>query len=146
MGLRALIAFQIALQVCVGLQIINGPKWPHMDMNMDMDWKPDMDMKMDIDWKPWDDDNKVSQDWKLWDLPAANNLGGKEEQGSFVKPHSEERKPSVLLKKKLDGGHPTVNQNLTSDLGASCSCGKLLLSSLGPAANYQPQAMGTYTM
>ena len=110
-----------------------------MDMNMDMDWKPDMDVKMDMDWKPWDDDNKVSQKWNLWDLPK-KNFGGE------AKLHSEEKKPSGLPTKKLDGDHETVTQNLTSDLGASCSCGKLLLSSLGPAASFQPQAMGTYTM
>merc|ERR550534_593572 len=49
--------------------------------------------------------------------------------------------------KGQSGGPPPV-QNLTSEVqvGASCSCGKVLLSSLGPAANFQPQAMGTYTM
>ena len=149
MGLQVLIAFQIALQVCMGLQIISGPKWH------DVEW--DIDNEISQDWTKWDlPDKKLggeegqdgesegSQEWKPWVLPK-KKIGG-EGQGSFANPHSEERTPWVLPKKKLDGGDPLVAQNLTSDLGASCSCGKVLLSSLGPAANFQPQAMGTYTM
>ena len=147
MGLQVLIAFQIALQVCMGLQIISGPKW------QDVEW----DNEVSQDWKQWDlpdkklggeegkdDESEGSQKWKPWVLPKMKISG--EVQGSFAKPHSEERKPWVLPKKKLDGGHQLATKNLTSDLGASCSCGKVLLSSLGPAANFQPQAMGTYTM
>ena len=48
--------------------------------------------------------------------------------------------------KGQSGGSPPVIQNLTSEVGTSCSCGKVLLSSLGAAASYQLQAMGTYTM
>merc|ERR1711934_268441 len=72
-------------------------------------------------------------------------LGGEEGQDDASE-GSQEWKPWVLPKSKLDGGHQLVSQNMTSALGASCSCGKVLLSSLGPAANFQPQAMGTYTM
>merc|ERR1711934_1256690 len=72
-------------------------------------------------------------------------LGGEEGQDDASE-GSQEWKPWVLPKKKLDGGHPLVAQSLTSDLSASCSCAKVLLSSLGPAATFQPQAMGTYTM
>ena len=86
MSLQALITFQMALQVCMGLQIISAIKSPSVP--------------------------------EQWDI----------------------------IPKVQGGGHPPVIQNLTSDLGASCSCGKVLLSSLGPAANFQPQAMGTYTM
>merc|ERR1712032_1403360 len=123
MGLQVLIAFQLALQVCMGLQIISGPKWHDVE---------------------WDIDNEISQDWKHWDLPK-KKLDG-EGQGSLANPHSEEKTPWVLPKKKLDGGDPLVTQSQTSSLGASCSCAKVLLSSLGPAANFQPQAMGNYTM
>eukprot|EP00092_Neocalanus_flemingeri_P036020 GFUD01039219.1.p1 GENE.GFUD01039219.1~~GFUD01039219.1.p1 ORF type:complete len:179 (+),score=42.17 GFUD01039219.1:81-617(+) len=48
-----------------------------------------------------------------------------------------------LVEAKVDalgGAHPPMH-NLTS----SCSCDKLLLSSLGPAAISQPKVMGIYT-
>jgi len=120
------------------------------DVHTIVEW----DNEVSQDWKQWDkklggeegkdDESEGSQKWKPWVLPKMKISG--EVHGSFAKPHSEERKPRVLPEKKLDGGDPLVAQNLTSDLGASCSCGKVLLSSLGPAANFQPQAMGTYTM
>ena len=89
MSFQVLITFQIALQVCMGLQVISGQE---------------------------SQDVRLPDYWKLWALARSG------------------------------GGHPPVTQNLTSDLAASCSCGKVLLSSLGPAANFQPQAMGTYTL
>eukprot|EP00092_Neocalanus_flemingeri_P058106 GFUD01069195.1.p1 GENE.GFUD01069195.1~~GFUD01069195.1.p1 ORF type:complete len:194 (-),score=51.80 GFUD01069195.1:122-703(-) len=48
-----------------------------------------------------------------------------------------------LVEAKVDpsGGAIPPMQNLTS----SCSCDKLLLSSLGPAAIFQPKVMGIYT-
>ena len=44
----------------------------------------------------------------------------------------------------LGGAAPPPPTALTSSY-SSCSCSKLLLSSLGPAATYQPNAMGIYT-
>lgn len=130
----------------MGLQIISGPKW------QDVEW--DIDNEISQDWKQWDlpdggeegqdDASEGSQEWKPWVLPKKKIDG--EGHGSFADPHSEGRSPWVFPKKKLDGGHQLVAQSLTSALGASCSCAKVLLSSLGPAANFQPQAMGTYTM
>ena len=106
-SLQALITFQIALQVCMGLQIIRG------SYNGD---------ELGIAYQKMRDDltkgNYIHQ--KVWDDLSQNGKG----QG---------------------GGHPPV-LNLTSDVGTSCSCGKVLISSLGPAANFQPQAMGTYSM
>merc|ERR1719186_179977 len=50
-----------------------------------------------------------------------------------------------VVKAKVDtiGGAPPPIHNLTSS--SSCPCDKLLLSSLGPAATFQPKVMGIYT-
>ena len=42
----------------------------------------------------------------------------------------------------LGGAPPPVNNNTTPD---SCTCNKLLLSSLGVAASLQPKMMGFYS-
>ena len=138
MSLRALITFQIALQVCMGLQIISGSER--------------QDTKSDG--SPWlsnlkEMENNLSRNIKVLSLPK--DFGGLK---GVDNPKENKREDQGVWKevvinqneKRQGGGPPPVLQNLTSDLGASCSCGKVLLSSLGPAANFQPQAMGTYTM
>ena len=49
---------------------------------------------------------------------------------------------------RLGGGHPPPPLPLTavSNQTASCACQKVLLSSLGPAAQYLPGAMGLYQL
>ena len=45
----------------------------------------------------------------------------------------------------VSGGAPPPPPTALTSSFSSCSCSKLLLSSLGPAATYQPNAMGIYT-
>ena len=128
-SLQALITFQIALQVCMGLQIISGSDmWDDLEKGNQKMWDgiANRNQKMGDGFakglrKKWDDIEKGNdRHHKDWDDLSQNEKG-------------------------QSGGPPPV-LNLTSEVGASCSCGKVLLSSLGPAANFQPQAMGTYTM
>ena len=43
------------------------------------------------------------------------------------------------------GGAPPPALNSSELARASCPCNRILVSSLGPAAQAQPQAMGVYT-
>ena len=46
---------------------------------------------------------------------------------------------NVVLSQQYGGGSPPPLTRKTA-----CGCKRILLSSLGPAAQYQPQAMGIY--
>ena len=48
-----------------------------------------------------------------------------------------------IAKLQAEGGGRPPSSSVRA--AASCPCAKLLLSSLGPAATFQPGAMGTYT-
>merc|ERR1711973_290630 len=53
------------------------------------------------------------------------------------------------IEETFGGGAPPdlsiASSSLSSSLSSSCSCSKLILSSLGPAATFQPHVMGIYT-
>ena len=53
---------------------------------------------------------------------------------------SNELDSNVVLSQQYGGGPPPAPLGR----GSSCGCKRVLLSSLGPAAHYQPQAMGIY--
>merc|ERR1712150_11820 len=97
------------------------------------DWKERTDERV---WKDWEDLEEPKL--KMDNDPMWKNLIKSKDIDSELEFHYKDA--------KYGGGLPPVTQNLTSDLGGGCSCGKVLLSSLGPAANFQPQAMGTYKM
>ena len=152
-SLQALITFQIALQVCMGLQIISGSHmWDDFEKGNQKMW----DDIASRNKKMWDDVGKENQ--KIWDdvenekqkMWEDVEKGNQKKWNDIEKENDRHHKEWDNLSKNEKGqnGAPPPVQNLTSEVqvGASCSCGKVLLSSLGPAANYQPQAMGTYTM
>ena len=152
MSLHAFITFQIALQGCMGLQIISRSKrqdlWNNNMGSVEDMWRNNMDSVED-NWKK--NMNNVEDMWKknmdsvedMWKI----NMNSVEDKWKNNK--KSEKLEDPLGSKKLEDNLNNVKlQNLTSvtsKLDASCSCGKVLISSLGPAANFQPQAMGTYT-
>ena len=138
---QLLIVIIMSLHVCNGLNIISGNDWKERtDERVWKDWEdleePKLKMDNDPMWK-----NLIKSKYNKWknrkDL-ALRNPNLKRDIDSELEFHYKDA--------KYGGGLPPVTQNLTSDLGGGCSCGKVLLSSLGPAANFQPQAMGTYKM
>ena len=119
----------------MGLQIISGREKQDLESDSWLSNLKEMEKNIQVNHLPKD----------FWGLKGVNNQKGEKREDLGV--WKEITIPQIdRNEKRQGGGPPPVLQNLTSDLGASCSCGKVLLSSLGPAANFQPQAMGTYTM
>ena len=154
-----MITFQIALQVCMGLQIISGSHmWDDLEKGNQKMWDDianrNQKMRDDIanrSQKMRDEiekgNQKIRDDIEKGNQKIRDDIEkGIQKKWNDIEKGNDRHHKDLSQNEKGQSGAPPPVTNLTSEVGTSCSCGKVLLSSLGPAANYQPQAMGTYTM